>query len=498
MILIKNAEIIDGTGRPPFKADVLIKDDKISAIGNFVSQKADLVIDALGSQLTPGFIDVNTDSDHYLSIFTEPRQRDFLLQGVTTIFGGQCGSSLAPLLYGTLESIRKWTDPNQINVGWHTVAEFLRVLERQGLGVNFGTLIGHSTIRRALIGETLRDLTVGELEVFKQLVGDGLEEGAFGLSTGLGYAHARQVPYAEIRLLAEIVAKHNGVYATHLRNEKEGLLSSIAETLRLGKEAGVKTIVSHLRPLIGYENDFVAGLEALEHDGGKLDIHFDSYPFDTSLVAIYTLLPDWAKNGGLEIMLTNVKTPFLRTRLLKELPVARANDVIIVQAPRADYLVGKTLGQFASNQDLGLKEGLLKLMIITNMRAVILYKNVNMDLAIQSLGREQALVASNGPSLVETASAVKHERLLNTFPKFLEIATSTKMMPIEAAIKKLTSTPAQKFNLADRGVIKEEKIADLVLMKNSKISHVFVNGKLAVKDGSLENILAGKVLRRAE
>src|SRR3989344_5284867 len=328
MILVKSAQVIDGTGRPPFKADVLIKDDKISAIGNFVSQKADLVIDALGSQLTPGFIDVDPGSVHYLSIFTEPRQRDFLLQGVTTIFGGQCGSSLAPLLYGTLESIRKWTDPNQINVGWHTVAEFLRVLERQGLGVNFGTLIGHSTIRRALIGETLRDLTVGELEVFKQLVGDGLEEGAFGLSTGLGYAHARQVPYAEIRLLAEIVAKHNGVYATHLRNEKVGQLSSIAETLRLGKEAGVKTIVSHLRPLIGYENDFVAGLEALEHDGGKLDIHFDSYPFDTSLVAIYTLLPDWAKNGGLEIMLANVKTPFLKTRLLKELPVARANDVI--------------------------------------------------------------------------------------------------------------------------------------------------------------------------
>ena len=124
MILIKNTTIIDGTGKPPFKGDVLIKDDRISAIGTLVNQKADQVIDGLGLTVAPGFINTNTDSDHYLSLLTSPLQKDFLLQGITTIIGGLCGSSLAPLLYGSLKSIRKWTDINQVNINLQTPAQF--------------------------------------------------------------------------------------------------------------------------------------------------------------------------------------------------------------------------------------------------------------------------------------------------------------------------------------------------------------------------------------
>ncbi len=247
MVLIKGAQIIDGTGKPAYKADVLLRGDKISAIGAFPNKKADVVIDGLGLFLTPGFIDVNTDSDHYLSLFTEPYQKDFVRQGVTTIFGGHCGSSLAPLLYGGLESIRKWSDINQINVDWHSVGEFLKVLDRRGLGVNFGTLIGHSTLRRALIGEGLRDLTISDLEIFKKYINDSMKEGAFGISTGLSYAHSRQVPYSEIKELVQVVAEHKGVYATHLRNEKEGLLPAVYETLKVAEEtagAGILNVLT--------------------------------------------------------------------------------------------------------------------------------------------------------------------------------------------------------------------------------------------------------------
>src|SRR3989338_1585089 len=169
-ILFKGCQVVDGSGGEIQRADVFIKDDKISAIGNFPNKKADQVINCLGLYVSPGFIDVNTDSDHYLTLFTHPEQKDFLLQGVTTIIGGNCGSSLAPLLYGSLESIRKWTNINQVNVDWQTVADFLKVFNRIKLGVNFGTLIGHSTIRRALIGEDFRDLTKSELAVFKKIV----------------------------------------------------------------------------------------------------------------------------------------------------------------------------------------------------------------------------------------------------------------------------------------------------------------------------------------
>src|SRR3989344_431495 len=264
MVLIKGAKIVDGSGvKSPYVADVLLTDGKISAIGKFPTKKAEIVLEGLGLYLVPGFIDVNTDSDHHLSLFTNPEQQDFLKQGVTTIFGGMCGSSLAPLLYGTLDSIRKWTDTTQVNINWHSVDELLKVLSRYKLGVNFATLIGHSTIRRALIGEDFRDLTEPELNIFKKLIEDSMDQGAFGLSTGLGYAHARQVPYSEVRELARIVAKKNGVYATHLRDEKEGLLAAIEETLKIAEETGVQTLISHLKPILGFEKDYRKAVELI-------------------------------------------------------------------------------------------------------------------------------------------------------------------------------------------------------------------------------------------
>ena len=196
MILIKNISIIDGTGKPAFRADILIKDDKISAIGVFPNKQADTVIDGLGLTATPGFIDVNNDSDHYLGLFTNPSQDDFLLQGVTTIIGGQCGSSLAPLLYGSLKSIRKWTGANEVNVDWRTIGELKNTLRRVGIGVNFATLIGHSTVRRDLIGEEIRDLTETETDIFRHAIERAMKDGALGFSTGLGYAHSRNVSYS--------------------------------------------------------------------------------------------------------------------------------------------------------------------------------------------------------------------------------------------------------------------------------------------------------------
>src|SRR3989344_3676031 len=164
MILIKQAQIADGTGKPLYRSDILIDGAKISAIGSFTQKKADIIIDGLGLIATPGFIDVNSNSDHYLSLFTNPHQKDFLLQGITTIIGGQCGSSLAPLLYGSLVSISRWASTDLVNVDWHTLAEFFKVLKKMKLGVNFGTLTGHSTIRRDLVGDEIRDLTQTEMD----------------------------------------------------------------------------------------------------------------------------------------------------------------------------------------------------------------------------------------------------------------------------------------------------------------------------------------------
>lgn len=495
MILIRNAQIVDGTGKPPYRADVLISGERISAIGDFPRHPAEEVIEAGGAYLTPGFVDVNTDSDHYLTLFTDPEQEDFLLQGVTTIIGGQCGSSLAPLLYGSLESIRKWADPNQINVDWHTVAEFFKLLERRGLGVNFGTLVGHSTVRRALIGETSRDLTVNELRVFKEILERALKEGALGLSTGLEYAHSRGTPYQELKELASAVRKAGGIYATHLRDQKEGILTSVKEVVKLTRETKVKVIISHLHPFAGFEDEFTKSLRLVEKFGGS-NIYFDNFPFDASLVPIYTLLPDWAKHGSLEKMLEVLGSAENEERIINELPEMEGNDIRIAEAPAAEYLIGKSLREFCRNRGFRLlKKGLLELMKITRLRAIVLYRNINLDMTLQSLLHKRALVASNAMSAGKEGRLLRHERITDTFSRFLRIAFETKLISLEKAVEKITRLPAKLFNLTDRGEIAPEKIADLVLIRDGLVSHVLVNGRLVVKDGVALQILAGQIIR---
>ncbi len=495
MILIKGGTIIDGTLRPPFKGDILISGDKISSIGNFPSKKADETIDAFGMYVSPGFIDPNTDSDHNLSLFLNPNQENFLLQGVTTIIGGNCGSSLAPLIYGTLESIRKWTDVNQINVNWHTVAELIKTLEQKKPGVNFATLIGHSTIRRSILGEDQRDLTDKEIEVFKSLLKKAMEEGGFGLSTGLGYAHSKLTPYPEIKTLAGIVAGQNGVYATHLRSEKEKLISSIEETIKLGKDTGVKIIISHLRPLLGYENQINAARNILNNLDPKIDLHYDVFPFDSSLVPIYTLLPEWAKRGGLESMWGLITSPTQREHIKNDIETLDAENVMIAEAPGNNYLVGKSLYEIAKNQETDPKDALVKLMTLTRMKALLVKRDINLKIAEEMLFDERSLIATNSGGNIESKKSIKLDRSTGTFPKFLKLAFLNNF-PLEKAVRKITDIPARKFGLEKRGTIKHGHYADIAIFETGKIAHTIVNGKIAVEHGKLKEVNNGYILRK--
>ena len=451
MILIRSAKIIDGTGKSAYTADVLVDDGKIAAIGFFPTKKVEKTIDGLSYYLAPGFIDIHSDADHSLSIFSNPEQKEYLAQGVTTIIGGNCGSSLAPLLYGTLESIQKWSDTNQINVDWQTMGDFLEILSKKKIGVNFFTLVGHSTIRRSLIGEALRDLTDKELEVFKKVLSEALEEGGVGLSTGLSYAHSQRTSFKEIEALAQIVKKHNGVYATHLRNEKEGIIESIKETIKIAEKTGVRTVISHFRPLLGNEENFKRALELLEKT--KKEILFDIYPFDVSLMPIYKLLPLWAQNGGLAVMYKQLLDSVLFQRILRELPPLTRDDLVVASAPGNDFLVGKTIGEIAKNQGVSIPESLLKLMITTRLKALIFYKNINIELASELLSHPKSFISSNTIHLPEKA-----------FPKFFKMVNGK--LSIEEAVKKITGDPAQFFGLKERGLIKESYFADLVMFKD--------------------------------
>jgi len=249
-ILIKNGTIIDGTGKKMYRADVGIKENKISKIGELHNEKGRVEIEAYGKMVTPGFIDVNNHSDTYWQLFLEPDLPSLLYQGITTIIGGNCGSSLSPLADATnIESIQKWVDLKKISINWLREKEFFRELEKRTISVNFATLVGHATLRRGILKNEERSLNRKELNFIKKLLLDSIKDGAVGMSTGLVYTHARMASREEIIELAEVVAKLGGVYTTHIRGEKEELISAIEEAVAIGDASRVKVHISHLKAM---------------------------------------------------------------------------------------------------------------------------------------------------------------------------------------------------------------------------------------------------------
>ena len=500
-LLIKNVQVLGGDQDFPDKLDVFVSGKKISAIGRFPNKKADVTIDGQGAYLSPGFIDLDTESDHYLSIFTNPSQEDFLKQGVTTILGGLCGASLAPLLYGSLESMEEWTSTNQINVDWHTAKELFNLLEKRPIGVNFATLTGHTTIRQAIIGKVPRNLTKNEIAVFLETLKKSIQDGSFGFSTGLGYAATNDTPYSEIRNLAEVVASKNGLYATHLRRMGEGMLDSIEETIKLTKETGVKTIISHFSPIIGQESKYEEALKRIEGLPREVDLSFSLYPFKKRILKLYTFLPEWAQKDDLRVMNKSINDEWLREKIMKDLPEIKPDDFVVAQATNNDSLVGLSLTEIRKLYSLkSFKEALLRLMITTNLQAIIFYKNINEDLMKKALESPRSLVASNAASLNENQKykALKPDRATSTFTRFLRFVEEDKLLPINEAIKKITLIPAQKLGLKDRGVIRPGFMADLTGFKNGEVNFVIVGGQVAVLDKNYTGLLAGKILRSTD
>lgn len=466
--------MVDGAGSPPYGADVLVQGDIISAISpagrGLTRRRAQKEIDGLGNYLTPGFIDVHSTSDHYLTLFADPTQTDRTDEGVTTTIGGHCGASLAPLLYGSLESIRKWADPYEININWHTTEELLKVLDTLPIGVNFGTLVGQTTIRRALVGEEDRRLTVKELGVFEAVFRQALKEGAFGLSTGLGYAHAREVSPKEVKTLAKIVAEFGGVHATHLKGGPDELLDSVKETVKIARETGAKTIVSHFNPIKGYGDEFDEAMKLLERAAHKAIVHFIFEPHSARLQSLYTLLPESLKRGNLETMLEAISDKKTADFIKREWQKLDLSGMRILSAPHHPYLAGRKVED---------ADDLLNLMTVSGLRATISNPDIDEERLEAALMNSLAFIASGGP----------HAE--NTFPQFLQTVVKVRGVPIEQAVKKITYDPAAYFNIKKRGAVKEKNVADLVIVgKNDyKVKQTILGGKVVGEEETKGEIL---------
>lgn len=520
-ILIKSGLVIDGTGEPPLTADIGLKDDKIAAIGGIGENEAGITINAYGKYVVPGFIDITNHSDTHLTIFKYPNLESMVRQGVTTIIGGNCGSSLAPLgNKNALQSIRKWADTSEINIDWARVSEFLARIEKLGLGANFGTFIGYGTLRRGVIGDEVRGLNIEEREKIKYLLREGIKEGAFGLSLGLAYGHEHVSSSEEIIEIVRVLADAGGIVKIHLRSEGKEILASVNEAVRISRETGVPVQISHLKA-IGKKSwpHLQKTLELMNYARNSgVDINFDVSPYSTTGSLLYLLIPAWARQGGFNELFKRLDQSEERKKIIGQLKTYTLHyDRIIINAAKLTNLVGKTLAEIATTSGLAPEEALLETVRANEGRVNIIGRTLsvkNTELAIEN---PNSFIASDGAGYSKeegNSGSLVHPRSFGAFPHFWHrFVRDLKVTSPQEAIQKITSGPAKKLKLYGRGAIMKGNYADLVIFDPQKIKDratyknpyqypegiewVIINGQIAVENGNFTGIKAGKILRKS-
>ncbi|HAI74148.1 MAG TPA: hypothetical protein DCS28_01140 [Candidatus Moranbacteria bacterium] len=520
-IIIKNASIIDGTGSPAFLGDVGIKEDEIKKIGELRDERAAVEIDAEGKIVCPGFVDVNNHSDTYWRIFLTPHLESLIYQGITTIVGGNCGTSLAPLATpATIDAIQKWTDIKSININWLKLKEFFAVLEEKKLSPNFATLVGHTTLRRGIIGDEARSFLPKEIEALQKNLKKAMKEGALGMSTGLIYSHARLAPYDELLALAKIVKKYNGVYATHIRSEQSDFLEAIEEALRIAEESGVKLHISHLK-VIGKKNwskmnEALAVIEKAKGEG--IDVTFDVYPYTATGSVLYSFLPAWVSEGGKKNMLHRLKDPVVRAKVIAEMRKSEFDfsKIEIAISPLNKTLARNSISEIAKSQEKSVEEAIIDILIASEGMVITSMEVLSEENIRQALVHPLSFVATNGAGYdifhAKTGERV-HPRNFGSFTKILsKYARDEKLLNLETAIRKMTGAPAEKFGLKRRGKIKEKYFADIIMFDYDKIESsatmenpyqyskgielVAINGEIVLADGKYNGNRNGRVIKR--
>lgn len=519
-ILIKDGTILDGSGQPRFRGDVGISSGAIAAVGNPALEGAEApkVIDAAGKFVSPGFVDITSHADTSGALLLNPHQGYLLTQGVTSILGGNCGASLAPIASPeAVGALSKWGFGSAANVNWLTFGKFLDELSKQPLGVNFGTLVGHDTLRRGILRGESRVMTPEELEQFRELLSRSLDEGAFGLSTGLVYGHEAPATAAELTAMSRVLAAKGTIYKTHLRSEGANLLAAVNEAIQISRESGASIIISHLKA-IGRKSwpFFGRALEMIgrtAEDGVK--VHFDLSPYRRTGSFLYLLLPAWAREGGFNVMLERLRKPEHRSAIIGELKSATLHfDRYIVASPQGG---GRTIAELAELSTSPPEEVMLNLLAASRGRAIVLGRTVSFPNIVTGIRHPLAVVASDGTGVMaeaDRAGVLVHPRSTGCFPHFLHMFVREKeIVSWEEGIHKITSRPAELVGFKGRGRIAPKFAADIVVFDPEQIRDrstyqnpyvhpigieaVIVNGKLAVENGQLTGTAAGEVLKKA-
>ena len=519
-IIIRSGSVLDGTGNPPTVQDIAIDGGKITRIGALSGVRAEKEISVQGKFVTPGFIDITNHSDTHLTMFRYPGMESMLMQGITTVIGGNCGASLAPLVSrDAIRVVSKWADFSEIGVNWTGIDEFLAAMEKMRLGVNFGTLVGYGTLRRGVAGNDPAPLSLERREEIRLLLNRSIAQGAFGLSLGLSYGHERVSTTEELIEISEPLAERGGVLKIHLRSEGMEVLGAVNEAVRIAREAGITVVISHFK-VIGRKAwpDAKKALEiiATARESG-VDIHFDVSPYRTTGSQLYLLIPAWARRGGFEDLFARIDSQIERKRIVEALKNHTLHyDRIVVIGAKHSSIVGRTLAAIAENMGVAPEEALLDIVRGNEGRVTILGRTVSGKNTEAALRDRNSFVASVGYALSQdaiTSGNLAHPRSFGAFPHFWHrMVNDMKELKPEEAVVKMTAGPARALGITGRGMIAKGNAADIVIFDPrlirdratyenpyrypAGIEWVIINGKIAVSQGKYMDVRAGQVLRR--
>ncbi|HHY34782.1 MAG TPA: D-aminoacylase [Firmicutes bacterium] len=512
-LVFRNARILDGTGAPWYRGDVAVKDGRIAKVG-VVETKGREEVDCTGNYLCPGFIDAHSHSDQ--ALVTTPTADSKVMQGVTLEVIGQCGASAAPRGMSPDEEDEDGDDT--LTPSWTDMGSYLDLLETNGVSVNVAALVGHGSVRRQVMGSLMRAPTTDEMNLMKRLVAQAMDQGAWGISTGLIYVPGVYAGTEEIIELAKAVSSRRGVYFTHMRNEGPNLLEAIEEALRIGREADIPVQISHFKAA-GKANwgKVMEGIEMIERARRSgLDVTADQYPYIASSTGLGAFIPSWVWEGGREAALDRMRDPAERRRIIdaiagrdiwSNLVVANVSSVL-----DADF-VGKSVADIAGILAVSPEEACLGL-LERNLGIVQIVNFAMSEDDVKTVMRQPwVMVGSDARALKkETAKGQPHPRSYGTFARILgKYVREEKTLRLEEAVRKMTSLPAMRLGLQDRGLVREGMWADLVLFDADEIAdvatytdphqyakgilRVLVNGVAVVKDGKHTGKRPGKVLR---
>jgi N-acyl-D-amino-acid deacylase len=527
-VVITNGHIVDGTGSPWYAADLGIRSGRVAAIGRLGNAPAKRRIDAKGMVVAPGFIDMLGQSE--LTLLVNPHVPSKIFQGITTEITGE-GGSAAPLNDKMIAADRVTYEHFKITPDWRDLSQYFARLEKQGIGINFATYVGATTVRRMVLGDSNVAPTPAQLEQMKALVRQAMQQGARGVSTSLQYAPAPYAKTDELIALAGEAAKFGGVYATHMRSEGNDVLGALDEAIRIGREAPIPVEIWHIKaagkPNWGRMPQIVAKIDSARASG--VEISANTYAYPAWFNSMSAFVPPWAHDGGDKALITRLKDPAMRARMRKdmetndgtwdnewqEIPGPDAVLVSVVQNPKLLPIQGKTLAAIAKMRGTD---------PINTLFDILVEDQAFTECAVFAMSEPDILLALKQPwTSVDNDSQGTapdgllgqehpHPRAYGTFPRILrKYVREDHALTLEDAIRKFSSLAAQKMRLADRGVLKEGMWADVVVFDPKEIrdvatfekpnqlsvgmQYVLVNGVPVIAEGKMTNALPGKVLR---